>query len=99
MIDEEVRKLIEEAEKAARKILTECSDDLETIAQALLEYETLSGDEVNALLRGESIVRSEDMDIPPEGGHKSSVPSSGKAKKSKGAKGSPGIEPEPQPES
>jgi len=62
----------------------------------LTEYETLSGDEVNALLRGESIVRPGDMDNPPEGGHKSSVPSSGKSKKTKG---SPGMDPEPQPES
>ncbi|HIM25099.1 MAG TPA: ATP-dependent zinc metalloprotease FtsH, partial [Rhodospirillales bacterium] len=96
LIDEEVRRLIEEAEKLARKILSEHGDDLETIAQALLEYETLSGDEVNALLRGESIVRPGDMDNPPEGGHKSSVPSSGKSKKTKG---SPGMDPEPQPES
>ncbi|MDA1089784.1 MAG: ATP-dependent zinc metalloprotease FtsH [Proteobacteria bacterium] len=96
LIDGEVRALVEEAENTARKILTECSDDLETIARALLEYETLSGAEVNALLRGETIVRPEDMDTPPEGGHKSSVPTSGKPKKSKG---SPGIEPEPQPES
>jgi len=96
MIDEEVRTLVEEAEDSARKILTECSDDLETITQALLEYETLSGDEVNALLRGESIVRPEDLDVPPEGGHKSSVPTSGKTKK---PKGSSGIDPEPQPES
>ncbi len=96
LIDEEVRELIEEAEKTARKILNESSDDLETIAQALLEYETLSGDEVNALLRGESIVRPEDMDNPPKGGHKSSVPTSGTTKKPKGPTG---IDPEPQPES
>ena len=68
---------------------------VDTLANALLEYETLSGKEVDALLRGESIIRPEDQDTP-EGGHKASVPSSGKSKK---PKGSPGIGPEPQPES
>jgi len=97
LIDEEVRRLIDEAETTARKIITEGKDGLETIAQALLEYETLSGAEVNALLRGESIVRPEDTDEPPaEGGRKASVPTSGTGKK---PKGHPGIDPEPQPES
>lgn len=96
LIDEEVRRLIDEAEITARKILTENRKDLETIATALLEYESLSGDEINALLRGESIVRAEDAEPPAEGGRKSSVPSSGKPKK---PKGHTGIDPEPQPES
>ncbi|MBC8337155.1 MAG: ATP-dependent zinc metalloprotease FtsH [Rhodospirillales bacterium] len=100
LIDEEVRRLIDEAETTARKILIDKAKDLETIAQALLEYETLSGDEVNALLRGEGIVRPEDSDIPPTTGRKASVPSSGIPKKSQKPKdGSPGIDPEPQPES
>ncbi|MDA1022315.1 MAG: ATP-dependent zinc metalloprotease FtsH [Proteobacteria bacterium] len=100
LIDDEVRRLIDEAETKARAILTKHMKDLETIAQALLEYETLSGKEVNSLLRGESIVRPED-EPPQEGGHKSSVPSSGKPKKPqkpKKPKGAAGINPEPQPE-
>ena len=52
LIDKEVRRLIEEAEASARKILTDKSGDLEAVALALLEYETLSGDEVASLLRG-----------------------------------------------
>ena len=95
LIDEEVRRLIDEAEKAARVILTKDRKELEIIAKALLEYETLTGDEVNALLRGESIIRPED-EPPGESGHKSSVPSAGKSKKDKGASG---MDPEPQPES
>ena len=96
LIDDEVRRLIDDAEKLARKILKDKSKDLDTLANALLEYETLSGKEVDALLRGDSIVRPEDLDSEPEGGHKSSVPISGKPKK---PKASPGIDPEPQPES
>ena len=95
LIDEEVRRLIDEAEKTARVILTKDRKELEIIAKALLEYETLTGDEVNALLRGESIIRPEDQP-PGESGHKSSVPSAGKSKKDKGASG---MDPEPQPES
>ena len=95
LIDEEVRRLIDEAEKTARVILTKDRKELEIIAKALLEYETLTGDEVNALLRGETIIRPED-EPPGESGHKSSVPSAGKSKKDKGA---PGMDPEPQPES
>ncbi|WP_374466187.1 ATP-dependent zinc metalloprotease FtsH, partial [Ferrovibrio sp.] len=60
LIDEEIRRIIDEAETAARRILTEHRDDLDKVAQALLEYETLSGDEVKALLRGEAIIRPDD---------------------------------------
>jgi cell division protease FtsH len=64
LIDIEVRRLIEEAEAKAQDVLTKRMDDLHKIAKALLEYETLSGDEVNALLRGEAI-RDEDGNVPP----------------------------------
>ncbi len=62
IIDDEVRRLIEEGEAKARQILTSKMKDLHTIANALLEHETLTGDEVAALLRGESIDRK---DAPP----------------------------------
>jgi cell division protease FtsH len=65
LIDEEVRRLIEDAEASARRILTEHKDQLEAITQALLEYETLSGDEVNKLLKGESIERPLDPNDTP----------------------------------
>lgn len=97
IIDEEIRRLIDEAGANARRILNEHGDDLEKIAQALLEYETLSGDEVRALLKGETIVRPEQDDTPDphaDNGRKSSVPSSGKVKK--GPRGG-SLEAEPQP--
>ncbi|MDX2028702.1 MAG: ATP-dependent zinc metalloprotease FtsH [Alphaproteobacteria bacterium] len=64
LIDDEVRRLIETAEKKARQILTTHTDDLHKIAKALLEYETLSGEEIQALLRGEPIIRPEDKEPP-----------------------------------
>jgi len=95
LIDGEVRRLIEEAEDNARRILTERGDELEIIAKGLLEYETLSGGEVRTLLRGEDIHKDDDhMPAPKPGGRRSSVPASGKPKEP----GSPGIGREPQPE-
>ena len=95
VIDEEIRALIDAAEKDARRILTEQIDDLHTISKGLLEYETLSAEEVDALLRGESIDRSDD-EADSAGGARSSVPKSGTANKKDRPSG--GMEPEPQPQ-
>ena len=98
LIDAEIRRICEEAEALARKTLEEHVDDLHTLSKALLEYETLSGDEVRAVLRGESIDRSEpDYTSKPPGGKRSSVPSSGKSAKGEGNGPGGGPEPEPQP--
>ena len=59
VIDEEVRAFVDAAEEKARQILTDHRDELEIIAKGLLEYETLSGKEVRALLRREEIRRSD----------------------------------------
>jgi cell division protease FtsH len=90
-IDSEVRRIIETAEVRARELLGGRMDDLH---KALLEFETLSGDEVNALLRGEPVVRPTADDPPPSakpGGRRGSVPSSG------GTKPAGGFDPQPQP--
>ncbi len=97
MIDEEIRRVVETGEQFARKILTEHMDELHTIAKALLEYETLSGDEVKALLRGEKIRTGDDQPSAPSK-PRSSVPSSGASvKEGPGKIGPAGLEPEPQP--
>ncbi len=98
LIDSEVRRLIEEAETTARTILVEHIDELHRLSQALLEYETLSGDEIRGLLRGEPIVRHDPDDTPatppatparPATGRRPSVPSAGRP-------GPTSLEPEPQ---
>jgi cell division protease FtsH len=95
LIDEEIRRLVEEAHEKARVILTEHLDDLHKIAQALLEYETLSGDEMQGLLRGEKIIREVPVEEPVVAGPPpSSVPSSGRPR---GPGGSPEAEPQPSP--
>ena len=99
LIDQEVRRLINDAEIEARRILVEKADDLEILGVALLEYETLSGDEVAALLRGEPIYRPDpDDDTSPDGHSRSSVPTAGPAIKEENREPPAGLGPEPQPE-
>jgi len=97
LIDDEIRRLIDEGEGTARRVLTEHLDDLHTVANALLEYETLSGEEVKALLRGEAIRVGGGETPPPRA--RSSVPTSGTPVRDDPSKGRPagGLEPEPQP--
>jgi cell division protease FtsH len=57
IIDEEVRKLIDEAYSETRKLIEKNRDKLEVVAQALLKYETLDASEVHALIRGETLDR------------------------------------------
>jgi cell division protease FtsH len=93
LIDDEVRSLIDISEKKALKVLREQREGLSTVTKALLEYETLTGEEVRALLRGETIVRPDPDDIANDGGRKSSVPTSGNIGKDRPG----GLEPELQP--
>jgi cell division protease FtsH len=78
-IDKEIRKVVEDGYARAKHLLDEHRDELEKLAQALLEYETLSGDEFNKVIAGESIDRggSKGPTIPAAG---SSIP---KAKRPK----------------
>src|SRR3546814_6357738 len=62
LIDAEVRRLVEEGEKVARKVLTDNIDELHLLAGALLEYETLSGEEAKRAIKGEDIGREDDAD-------------------------------------
>ncbi|WP_308220067.1 ATP-dependent zinc metalloprotease FtsH [Nisaea acidiphila] len=95
VIDEEIRRIVDEAYSDARRILTENHDELETLAKGLLEYETLSGDEIRALLAGESLHKENKEDGPkPGAGRRSSVPTGGA--EGTGKTGG-GMEPDPQP--
>jgi len=66
-IDSEVRLLVDEGYATAKQILTEKMDKLHIIAQGLLEYETLSGDEIIGLLKGEPPHRPDANDSGPKG--------------------------------
>ena len=93
-IDAEVKKLVDNGLATARRILTEKREDLDRLAKALLEYETLSGEEIRALMRGESIHRDVTPNDPPADiGTGSAVPPTGKSADDRGQ----GFRPEPQP--
>ena len=95
LIDEEVRLLIEEGERTAREILTTYEKEWEAIAQALLEYETLTGDELRALMDGKQPVRPDDAG--PAAPKASGVPTAGKpGRKRPDAPPEPGMEPQPE---
>ena len=86
IIDEEVRKLVEEGEKKATDILTTKMEDLHKIADGLLEFETLTSEDIENLLTGQKIkknVHSENSEgnknTDTKG--KSSVPIAGKTNK------------------
>ncbi|MDP1631382.1 MAG: ATP-dependent zinc metalloprotease FtsH [Caulobacter sp.] len=67
IIDAEVKRLIEEGLAEATKILTERRADLEAIAKALLEYETLSGEEITNVMKGVMPNRDEPEQKRPSG--------------------------------
>jgi cell division protease FtsH len=73
-IDAEIRKLVEGGHKRATDLLTEHNDQLHLLANALLEFETLSGDEINQLLETGKFERDDGKVIKP-----SSIPTVGTA--------------------
>ncbi len=78
IIDEEVRFLAEEAENNCRKILQDNIEELHIVAKGLLEYETLSGDEIKDLIKGIKPTRDDlDNDINTPKKPATSVPKTG----------------------
>ena len=92
LIDSEIRSLIEAGEQEARRIITEKREDWEAIAQALLEYETLTGDEIIDLLKGKKPNR--ESVIEPSTPRASAVPPAGRPRPRPDP--DPGLEPQPQ---
>jgi cell division protease FtsH len=89
-IDKEIRRFVEEGYNEATRILTEKRADLETLAKGLLEFETLSGDEITDLLNGKKPNRESVLE--PTGPRTSAVPPAGKPRPRPDA----GLEPQPQ---
>jgi cell division protease FtsH len=90
-IDSEVRGMIDEAYARAKHTLQTHIEELHAVAKGLLEHETLSGDEIRMVMRGEPVVRSR-PDEPVSSG-RGSVPSSGRPTRPSG----PGLGAAPQP--
>ena len=74
LIDAEIKRLVTEAHDEALKILKTKKKDWEKLAKALIEFETLTGDEIKAVLKGEKIDRSIDQPVPESKKTKASIP-------------------------
>jgi cell division protease FtsH len=95
-IDEEVRKLVDEGYETAKRILTEHADEHNRLAEALLEYETLTGPEIEKAMKGEPIHRGDDDDETPASPTASitSIPKTKKPRQ-RPSDDTGGMEPEP----
>ena len=98
LIDAEVRQLVEGGFGTAKTIIGQNLERLHDLANALLEHETLTGEEVGAVLRGEPIPKSSPPREPPSaaapsGGKRGSVPTTAAPPKDDAG----GMEPSPQP--
>ncbi|CAK0776381.1 ATP-dependent zinc metalloprotease FtsH [uncultured Gammaproteobacteria bacterium] len=96
-VDEEIRLVIDTAYSLARKVLTENLEQLHILAKALLEFETLSGDDINGLMRGEPVIRLETPDPLPSSAKASASHSGGPGRRASvppTVKGAAGLEPQ-----
>lgn len=94
-IEEEIKNYVDEGYTEAKRILTDYNDQLHAIANGLLEYETLSGIEIQNLLDGKKPTRDDDGDeTPPTRG--SAIPKTGGKKPKDDASDVDGLEPQPQ---
>jgi cell division protease FtsH len=92
-IDAEVRRLVDEGYTTAKRILTEHADEHHRLANALLEYETLTGNEITRVLAGEALNRGDDHDDTPSGNIPSVTAIPKTSARPKSTEG--GLEPEP----
>ena len=94
-IDAKVKEIVDEGYEEAKRILTEKHDDLERLAQGLLEYETLTGSEITKVIAGEPLNRGDDDEDTHDSGGTSSITAIPKTKPKKKPSGDSGMEPEP----
>ena len=93
-IDGEIKDIIDRAYAKARRILTENVEELHRLARGLLEHETLSGDEIRTVLRGEPVIRKV-VDEPAPESRRASVPTAGRPASPTPPAGGLGAAPQP----
>ncbi|AVW91814.1 ATP-dependent zinc metalloprotease FtsH [Celeribacter baekdonensis] len=93
LIDDKVKEIVDTGYATAKRILTEKAQELENLAQGLLEYETLTGVEIQKVIAGEPLNRGDDDDSSTGLGNTPSVMAIPKTKKK--PKDDSGMEPEP----
>ena len=95
LIEQEVKRLIDEAYDRAFAILTDKNEEWERLAQGLLEYETLTGEEIERVVRGDPPHMEDDADSGSDAGSAPSVTAIPKTKPKAPPAGDGGLEPEP----
>ncbi len=75
-VDAEIKRIVEEAHQRAKEILTHHEEGLHTLAKALLEYETLTGEEIKDLMEGRELRRNATDSARPLSPLRSSLPGS-----------------------
>src|SRR6056297_122530 len=96
-IDAKVKELVDDGYETAKRILSEKREDLERLAQGLLEYETLTGVEIQKVINGEPLNRGDDSDDASASGGTPSITSVPKTRKPKSDPDDGGMEPDPTP--
>jgi cell division protease FtsH len=97
VIEAEVKAIIDEGYDRAMQVLNDYEEEFERLAKGLLEYETLTGDEIRKVLAGEKLGEDDDPGTPkaPTGGGTASLASIPKTRKAREAKPKPDPEPAP----
>jgi len=92
LIENEVKSLIDQGYETAFKIIKKRKKEFERLAQGLLEYETLTGDDIKKIVKGEALTPGDDEDTADKGSAPSvtAIPKTKPKPKPKG-----GLEPEP----
>jgi cell division protease FtsH len=95
LIEDEVKAIIDEGYARAMQILNENEAEFENLAKGLLEYETLTGDQIRKVMAGEKLTDADDAGTPPAptGGGTPSVAAIPKTRKPRAPK--PDAEPSP----
>ncbi|WP_319824580.1 ATP-dependent zinc metalloprotease FtsH [Thalassovita sp.] len=95
LIEEEVKRFIQDGYEEAKRILEDRHDEWERLAQGLLEYETLTGEEIERVIRGEPPQAGPDEHDKPDQGSAPSVTAIPKTKPKSKPTDEGGMEPEP----
>lgn len=74
IIDSEIKRFVEEGYEEAKRILTEKDKELEIVAKALIEFETLTGDEIKDVISGKKIDKTSENPVAEEKRTQTSVP-------------------------
>ncbi len=74
IVDAEIKQLVCDAHQKAIEILKNKSQDWERLTEALIEYETLTGDEIKQVINGEKLNRSGETPVDPAKKTQASIP-------------------------